>query len=248
MKHIFKAAILSLSAVAALSLASCTDNDNSSEGGVLRVKLSTDTSVYTRADVGITAPNTEAFDLTVSAADQSYTNHWESISQLTSEEKFKTGDYTITASYGDLAAEGFDMPCFKAESSCRILPSQTTLVNMIAKLANCGVRVSMTSAFIQYFDEWDIELVSGNDTHIPFVEEESRIAYIAPEPFVLNVDYVKPNGTAGIKKIEVADVAPCTVYHIRLDVNGGEVGAAKIVVSFDYSTDDENIEIEIDEQ
>ena len=239
---------MSLGAVATLGFASCTNNDTNSEGGVLRIKLTTDTSVLTRADVGIAAPTIEEFDLTVSATDESYTNQWESITELTSEEKFATGDYIVTATCGDATAEGFDMPYFEATSSCRILPTQTTLVNMVAKLANSGVRVSMTSAFVQYFDEWNIELVSAADTHIPFVDNESRIAYIAPEPFSLNIDYVKPNGTEGTKRIDVANVTPCTVYHIRLDVNGGEVGAAQIVVSFDYSTDDENIEIEIEEQ
>ena len=59
---------------------------------------------------------------------------------------------------------------------------------------------------------------------------------------------MKPNGTAGAKSIEVSDVKPRTFYNVRLDVNGGEVGAAKIVVSFDDSVADENVEIEIDEQ
>lgn len=246
MKNLFKTAVVGVASL--IALVSCADAERDSESGILRVKLSTDTSVYTRAESGIVAPEAEAFDLTITSIDGDYTNRWEKLTELTAENKFEVGEYSVKATSGDIENEGFDAPVFVAENSCRIMPSQTALVNLVATLANSGVRVAYTDAFLRYFSEWSVELVSGNGNSFAFGEEESRVAYIAPKPFSIEIDYVKPNGTAGSKSIEVSDVEPRTFYNVRLDVNGGEVGAAKIVVSFDDSVADEKVEIEIDEQ
>ncbi len=246
MKNVFKTLFAGVASM--LAVVACTDADRDMDSGVLRVKLSTDTSVYTRAESGIVAPDAAEFDLTVSSVDGEYTKRWESLTDLTAETKFEVGEYEVKATYGDVESEGFDAPAFTAENTCRIMPSQTALVNMVATLANSGVRVAYTDAFLRYFEEWSVDLVSGNGNTFAFGQEESRVAYIAPKPFVIEIEYVKPNGTAGAKSIEVSDVKPRTFYNVRLDVNGGEVGAAKIVVSFDDSVADENVEIEIDEQ
>ena len=119
---------------------------------------------------------------------------------------------------------------------------------MTASLVNAGVRVSRSEAFSKYFTETTVELTSAAGAVIPFVEGESRVAYVAPENFVLKVTYTKPNGTKGSKTFRVNGVQPRTIYTVHLDVNGGEVGQAGIVVEFDDSVNVENVEIEIDEQ
>ncbi len=247
MKQLFRSTFIGLAVALTTAFASCSDVERE-EGGVMRVKLSADASMLTRADVGIVAPEASAFALEVSATEGDYSNRWESLTELTGETRFDVGEYRVKATYGTLDEEGFDKPCFEAESGCRIMPNQTTVVNMTATLANSGVQVSFSEAFLKYFAEWSVELVSAAGARIPFVEGESRVAFVAPEPFDIEVGYTKPNGTEGRKTIAVAEVDARTLYRVKLDVNGGEVGAAKIVVTFDGETEKESVEIEINEQ
>lgn len=248
MKHFFRLAAACAALFTAVGATSCTDAEQNDNSGILRVKLAVDATATTRAEQTLTAPEISDFDLSITSADESYSNHWESLSDLTSETRFEVGEYNLAATCGDITNEAFDAPCFGATSSCRILPNQTTLVNMTATLANCGVRVTQSEAFLKYFSDWTISLVSAAGTTIPFVEGEERTAYIAPAKFKIKVTFTKPNGTTGSRTIKVSDVQPRTIYTVRMDVNEGEVGESQIVIRFDDSVTTENIEIEIDEQ
>lgn len=228
---------------------SCTDAERADDGGVLRVKLAVDASAVTRAEqTTVTAPEASAFDLEIATTEGEQVEYWESLEGLTADSRFEVGEYRLTATYGDIADEGFDKTAFEAQAPCRIMPNQTTLVNMTATLINTGVRVSRSQAFEKYFTDVTVELESAAGAVIPFVEEEQRVAFVAPDDFALKVAYTKPNGTEGSRTFRVSDVLPRTIYNVRLDVNDGEVGSAALVVKFDDSVTVENVEIEIEEQ
>lgn len=248
MKHFLKMAMMCVAAGALSFITSCADADQTADQGVLRVKLAVDSSAVTRAESGIAAPEAAEFDIEIASTDGEYTNRWESLTELTTENRFEVGEYLLTATYGDVAQEGFDKTAFVAEQSCRVLANQTTLVSMTAALVNSGVKVSRSEAFAKYFSEVSVVLTSAAGTVIDFVEGENRIAFVAPESFELKVDYTKPNGTAGSRTFRVKEMQPRTIYTVLLDVNGGEVGQASIAVKFDDSVEVENVEIEIEEE
>ena len=249
MKRFLKLTLM-CAAAGVLSLAtSCTDAvDNGADTGVVRVKLAVDASAVTRAESGVVAPEVADFDIEVASTDGEYTNRWESLTELTTDQRFEVGEYLLTATCGDVAQEGFDKTAFADEASCRVMPNQKSLVNMTAVLVNSGVKVSRSEAFGKYFSEVSVQLTTAAGTAIDFEEGESRIAFVAPESFELKVAYTKPNGTAGSRTFRVSEMEPRTIYNVLLDVNGGEVGQASIVVKFDDSVEVENVEIEIEEQ
>lgn len=232
-----------------VAVAGCTRSDNTAAQGNFRVKFTTDTALATRASADdITAPVTDSFDLVVKDASAVEVKRWSSISDYEPDTKFDAGNYTVIASCGNMRDEGFGKPCFRGEAECRILANQTTMVNLVATLANTAVAVSPTDAFKGYFTAYSVELVSSLGNSIPFVTDESRIAYVTPAPFKINVDYTRPDGKQGNAVITVNDVKPRTFYNVHLNVNNGEVGTAQITVSFDDSTQNENIDINIEEE
>ncbi|MBP3426347.1 MAG: DUF4493 domain-containing protein [Rikenellaceae bacterium] len=249
MKRFLRMLMMCMAGGTLMMAPSCTDAEKVEDGGVLRVKLAVDASAVTRAEqMTVAAPEAAAFDLEVATAEGEQVEYWASLEELTADRRFEVGEYQLKATYGDVTDEGFDKTAFEAQAPCRIMPNQTTLVNMTATLVNTGVRVSRSAAFAKYFSNVTVELESAAGAVIPFVEDEQRVAFVAPEGFALKVAYTKPNGTEGNRTFRVSDVQPRTIYNVRLDVNDGEVGSAALVVKFDDSVTVENVEIEIDEQ
>lgn len=246
MKHI---AIILTTFAAALLLGGCSDSDKGfSDGGNLRVKFTADTAVGRASASDIVAPAEAGFDLKIVDSEGKDCGYWQSIADYSSDKRFDAGTYVVSASYGDAQSEGFDKPAFTAESRCSILAHQTTVVNLTATLANTAVAITRTDAFKNYFTESRVKVVTGLDSEIEFTASESRLAYVAPRDFSIVVSYVKPNGKPGSTTIPVTSVEARKFYNVRLDVNNGEVGAAKIVITFDDSTTDEDVEINIEEE
>ena len=75
---------------------------------------------------------------------------------------------------------------------------------------------------------------------------ESEWAYVKPGNVDINITVTKQNGVSGtVKAATIENALPATHYHVTIDANGGKVGNATISVSFDASTADEPIEIDV---
>ena len=161
MKNIF------LCAVFALLFASC-QNDNSqsiaSRKGRIAITATTSGDVATREGVMLTTPNISELSLVIAGAEES--KSWSSISQYDyTQEYFTAGDYTVTISYGQSTAEGYNAPYYTASEAVKVLDrDRTTTVALTAKLSNAIVAIKTTEAFDNYFPVSEFTVTTSSNT------------------------------------------------------------------------------------
>lgn len=161
MKNIF------LCAVALLLAASC-QNDNSehitSGKGRIAITATTSGAVDTREGVMLTTPQSSELSLEIAGAEG--TKSWSSLSNYNYEQEYFTaGNYTVTISYGQSTAEGYNTPYYTASEAVEVLDrDRTTTVALTAKLANAIVAVKTTEAFDNYFPVSNFAVTTSTNT------------------------------------------------------------------------------------
>ncbi len=240
-----------LPAVVALSLTGCSAEDFSLGGntGSIAPEVALDTEVAAsarsaRSEAELTA---EDLVLALTSSDGSYSNSWNGVSAFPTDEKFKTGCYTMTASYGNLENEGFDKPYYFGSTDLTVTENNTTHVSLTAQLANSMVSVEYSDNFKSYMQAWSAELHTEGGEYIYYAQDESRPAYLRPGATSINVELTKPNGQSA--KLLAANFAtePRHHYHVTVDL-AQSAGDAVLVVKFDDSVDMEDIEIELSDE
>lgn len=103
-----------------VGLVSCAkDEPQSSFKGRIDVRVNADSSLsdkMSRATEEVIAPDSKDFALTIESADGEVSNSWDNLENF--EPVFvEVGTYTVTASYGDKNAEGFDALSYLGSTS-----------------------------------------------------------------------------------------------------------------------------------
>lgn len=191
------------------------------------------------------APAADNFKISLSKADGTYSESWASISEFPSDKNFSVGAYTMEASYGDIAEEGFEKPYYYGSADFAVKEAETTEVSVTAKLANTMVSIEYTDAFKKYFKSYSTQLHSKGGSYVAFTSTETRPAYIRPGEMSLIVSLTKQNGVAATFEPAVISTLAQHHYHILLDVNEGEVGEATLTINFDDSVEQEDVVIDL---
>lgn len=240
-----------LPAVVAFGLTACSAEDSPLGGstGSIAPEVALDTEVAAsarsaRSDAELTA---EDLVLALTSSDGSYSNSWNGVSAFPTDEKFKTGGYTLTASYGTLENEGFDKPYYFGSTDLTVTENNTTRVSLTAQLANSMISVEYTDNFKGYMQAWSAELHADAGEYIYYAQNETRPAYLRPGATSVNVELTKPNGQTA--KLLAANFVtePRHHYHVTVDLAQG-AGDAVLIVKFDDSVDQEDIEIELSDE
>ena len=239
-----------------LAVTSCSNETNpfaAGTGGILP-QLKVNPEVKTASPIvnsraGDVTPSADDLAITLTNEDGSIRQSWPSISRFPTDEAFKVGKYTMEASYGDISIEGFEKPYFYGSAEFQVTEDHVTDVNIEAKLANTMVSITYTDAFRNYFTDYAVELHSTGGKYLTYDREETRPIYLRPGDISMNVLLTKQNGvSANFQPATLTNALPQHHYRITLDVNGGEMGAAKLIVSFDDSVDDEAVEIDLSDE
>ncbi|MDE5643138.1 MAG: DUF4493 domain-containing protein [Muribaculaceae bacterium] len=240
-----------LPALVAVAMTACSAEDSPLADGTGRIapEVGLDTEVAAArsaraADGDITAEN---LVLALTSADGSYSNSWNGVSAFPLDEKFKTGDYTMTASYGALEDEGFEKPFYFGSTDLKVTENNTTHVSLTAQLANSMVSVEYSDNFKDYMSDWSSELHATGGEYIFYAKDETRPAYLRPGATTVNVSITKPNGTKATLQAANFTTEPRHHYHVTVDLRQG-AGDAVLVVHFDESVDQEDIEIELSDE
>lgn len=240
-----------LPAVVALGLTACSAEDSPLGGstGSIAPEVALDTEVAAsarsaRSDAELTA---EDLVLALTSSDGSYSNSWNGVSAFPTDEKFKTGGYTMTASYGSIEDEGFDKPYYFGSTDLTVTENNTTHASITAQLANSMISVEYTDNFKGYMQAWSAELHADAGEYIYYAQNETRPAYLRPGATSVNVELTKPNGQTA--KLLAANFVtePRHHYHVTVDLAQG-AGDAVLIVKFDDSVDLEDIEIELSDE
>ena len=241
----------------ALAMVGCADDNPwavaEGEGGI-RLELSasadvTDAIPAVRAEETLTAPDVADFGIRLEKNDGSYSKEWPKLADFQQENSFKMGSYVITAFYGDIADEGFGKPCFIGSAPVTVLEGSTTPVSIEASLANSMVSVTYTDAFKEFFSDYSATVHSEGYSFVDFSKDENRPAFIAPGDVDLSVSITDQSGRETSVQPAAFKAEARHHYHVTLDVNGGNVGNASLVVTFDDTMEAiENIEIDLTDE
>lgn len=256
MKKSILMGVISLSAAALLS--SCSDETrpaSGESGGKISPAVDVDTQVDSAVSAGAPESRAEWSDVTVDdlkitliPADGSASQSWENVSLFPVDNLFPVGDYTMEASYGDPAAEGFGCPAYYGSTTFKVKENQITSVSLTASLANTMVSVDYTDAFRQYMTAWSAELHSvGSANYIFYSQTETRPVYLTPGTVTVNQTFTMPNGNEATVEVANFNAEAKHHYHLTVDVNNGGVGNVVLEITFDDTLEIEPVLINLDD-
>ncbi len=241
--------LIGLISSGALLLTGCGGDEFNSKdtgSGRLSPSVALDAQVLSSVEESRAATDITGNDLaiTLTSADGSISRKWNSIAEFPVDEDFKVGEYTLTASYGD-NSEGFELPYYSGTATVYVKENAVTPVSVTATLANAMLSIDYTDAFKNYFHDYSTDVTTPGGKYIFYAAAENRPVYIKPGAVSLTVNVTKPNGVEAHLAPDGFTVEPRRHYHLTLDVNGGEVGDAAIVISFDDSLSMEDVIIDL---
>lgn len=244
-----------IAALAALSLASCSNDDGAYfiGSGQIAPALSIDRNI-----LSVSLPESEEndsqsadlspddFAVTLTSVDGSYSKTWSKFGDFPVDDVFKVGTYEIEAYHGALEKEGFESPYYSGSQRFSVKEAETATVEITCKLSNSIVTVDCSEAFRGYFSDFSTTFHSEGGGYFTYSSSETRNLYMMPGDISLSVTVTNPNGQEATFALPtVINALPQHHYRVHLDVNQGEMGAASLVLSFDDSTDIEDVVIDL---
>lgn len=249
--------MLMLTLAAAMGLTSCSDESpwegSSTEGGI-NVNLTADGRVmrHTRADDTLSpvVPESSAFGIALSKSDDSYSKSWASVEAFNHEKGFPIGDYKLTATYGDLNTEGFELPCYQGVSDVHVAPGETTNVDVTATLANAMVSIRYTQDFIDNFSSYSAAVQTEGHEWVVFAQNEDRPAYISPsEEVKLNITLANADGDRVTVQPAGFRAQARRHYVVTIGVNGNTTsGDLALDVVFDEDVVAETVNVPLGDE
>lgn len=209
----------------------CTKNHADGSGQVsFEISGKFEIADQTRSNVSdyTTLPSTGDFLLSVTSASSAYS--WNGkISEWDSSAALPAGNYRVTASYGSLSDEGFDMPFFTGSEDFAILGGQVTSVPVSVSLGNTVVLVRCTDSFKNYYKDYSFKLTRSGSTIATFAKGETKGAFVDGYRFTLEGTVEGPTKTQTFNK-EYTSLNEATAYTFLFDVSNA--GGAAITVTF----------------
>ncbi len=243
-----KQGLIWVTAAITLLMASCSGDEPKMEAGYGKFKP-TFTADYSVKDSRATTkaatvptvaqPDVNDFYVHLSRTDGSVDKTWSKVSEMSQTEKFPVGKYNLEMYYGDINDEGFDKPYYYGTTEFTINDGEVSEPQVKATLCNTMVSVDYTDAFKAYFTDYKAIIHSGGGDYITFESTETRAAYVKPGTISMSLTLTNREGnTVTIEPAAIPNAQPKTHYRITFDVNGGEVGDAVLVITFDETTED----------
>ena len=224
MKHL-KTLFGVLTLVAAVSCAK-----QSAASGQVTFEVSSNQAIadVTKSNVSdyTTLPSVADFTISVSGEEFNWSGK---ISEWNPAIALLVGEYSVTASYGDLEDEGFDKPFFTGSQTFTIKGGEQTAVSVPVSLGNTIVRMTFTESFNNYYPDYTFKLTRDGVDLATFVKGETKAAFIDPYKFTLEGTLVGEMKTVNVK-YDYTYLNEATAYTFNFDVTN--VGGAAITIRF----------------
>jgi len=230
-----------------MGISSCSREASTSEGS-LQLQIQTEEiSVQTKSKISDYTVLPSGADFNAEIINSIGQSVWKGkVSEWSEKTPLACGDYSISASYGNIENEGADLPFLKGSTNFTITGAKTTQVNVNTALANCIVLVSFTESFCNYFPSFEITLTSAAGNEFKF-DHQSTIKGIFIDPYKFSLSG-KMTSQAGVestltpKTYDSLESATC----YQLVVDASSTGGLKISINFNdevQTIDLGNIEI-----
>lgn len=197
---------------------------------------------------GFPVPTVSDLKLSLTKADGTMSQTWESADLFPTDKLFKIGAYTLEASYGESDAEGFEKPYFYGKADFTVMEDEVAEPTLTAKLANTMVSVDYTQDFLNYFKGYATQLHSAGGDFITIEHGETRPVFLRPGEVTITMSITKQNGVSATIEAAKFSADPQHHYHLTFDVNGGETGDAQLQVIFDSSIVTDDVVIDLSDE
>lgn len=218
--------------IAFVLLAASCSKENGKVGSVrFAVESSEEVTEVTKGKVSdyTTLPASASFNISVKDADNALVwggpvSAWDASTAL------NTGNYSVTATYGEEGVEGFDKPFFTGSSTFAVTGGNTTQVSIPVQLGNTLVKVSCSESFKNFFTDYSFSVTTGNGTKIDFTKGETRAAFVDAFKFTIAGELTSQGGKQQSFSKEYINLEPKTCYTVKFDVDN--VAGVTVTISF----------------
>ncbi len=164
---------------------------------------------------------------------QPYDRSWASAGVFDSP-KMVRGDYTATASYGDMESEGAGAACFSGTQDFKILARKTVSATITASLQNAAFKVTFGEWFAKYYTNAKITVRTESDHSFTCTPANTSLVFVKPATklYLKGTAVKAQNGTeVEFPEAEIGTTAARTLHTIRVDAL--QAGGGKLVVDLD---------------
>lgn len=231
-------------------LASCAKNDaRSSLEGRIDVRVNADQSLtdeMSRAAEEESVPDINDFALAIESVDGKVSNSWESFADF-SPISVAVGTYTVTASYGDAEAEGFDAVSYLGSTNVEVRSAETSEASVTCVINKAKVSIAYTDEFKSYFNSYSAYVSSSKGNKVTYSADEVRGAYFVPGDLGVYLEVTRQ----GVSKKVTLNPKNFTAeekheYRLTMDV---DAAAASLKIIFnDNPSSEQNVEINISDE
>lgn len=231
--------------------ASCSRDENtpSANEGYIDIQLTASSEmqeVASRAEES-GVPEAGDFSLTIKNADGETIGSWEKFSEYDASTVVPVGEYTVSASYGDATAEGFDGLSYAGSSSANVTEGETTEVSVQCTINKARVSIAYTDAFKQYFSAYSASITSSHSNKVSFAADETRAAYFVPGNLDVYLDVTRP-GASEKTTLKVKTLAAEVKHEYRLTMDV-DAGTSTLKITFnDDPENTQNVEFDISDE
>lgn len=218
-----------IGALAILAAVSCAKTPSADKGLVI-FELSTNQQVADMTKSNISdytdLPSVSDFTITISGETFNWTglvSEWDPTTPVLA------GEYSVTASYGQLEEEGFDKPYFVGTETFTVVGGETVAVSVPVSLGNTVVKVQTSEYFKKYYTDYTFDITRDGVPVVSFAKDETRAAFVDAYKFTISGVLESETKTYTFSK-DYANLDVATAYTFAFDVTN--VGGGSITITF----------------
>lgn len=233
-----------------IGISGCNPEEEASNLGGLNIDLSADFTItsVTKAQVETKAGEPSLADFKIEIFDakgNQLVRSWDSFADMPSVPLFPAGSYLLKASYGTQHKGAFETPYYEGVAPFSIAKHKNTNISVVCRIANVKMTLEYAEGFKKYFKDWSTKVASTGDS-LSFSKEETRSAYFEPGRIGMMLTLTKQNGTSFAFAPPAISTEAGKHYKVNLDVTEGGAGGMNLAISFDQSTEENPILINLD--
>lgn len=236
-----------------LALCGCDDSLKLDKGmGSISPLVDFDPSMVTSrsARSGSELSDVTVDDLTLTLADsQGETVFSGPVSDFDTSKGFVIGDYTMSASYGDPTAEGFELPAVYGSADFTVTEGKAATPTISATPTKAMLTLRFDASLTGYMDAMQAAVNTAGGSSVKYTADETRPVYITPGQTSVQLSFTKPNGKSGTVEIASFDAAVKTHYTLLAKLGGDGFGTLEgITVVYDDLLEQEDVTIDISDE
>lgn len=210
-----------------VGLASCSRDENTplASEGYIQVKVTASDEM--QEEITRTAdsegPEVDEFALAIKNADGETIASWDRFSDYDPEKAaVPAGKYTVSASYGDALAEGFDALSYAGSVDVEVPEGETVGASVDCTINKARVSISYTDAFKEYFSSYSASISSASGKKIDYAANEIRAAYFLSGNLDIYLSVTRPGATESVSlKVKTLTAELKHEYRLTMDVDAG---------------------------